>query len=291
MAEAGGFFEWPCGHSWQGTHMFRHGGVQDGFKEGRAILAKLRSGHKSDKSLRLYAASDAERTHKLKDLTNQKTSRENFLNTYLEKITLEANKITTEKNTTKYFEPATFNFAEQEKTQQNLKWTKMVNVWMQFKKDILGKREECKIDINNSQQTNNNNIEKLEQFLAQKFLEINKTMKDLSIDISNEMININSKLANLENQIKNNNKNNTSNTQSKTCVTVSSSKKLKVASLNTTYTNDRGELYELVKDPNKIVTEQDKRNMKYLNWSLNMIMESHNFFWSIKRDGWVRFIK
>lgn len=293
MAEAGGVLEWPCGHSWQGTHMFRHGGVQDGFKEGRSILAKLRSGHKSDKSLRLYAASDAERSGKMKELHSQQNSKENFLKIFLEKTTNDANNIIEQKNTTQYFEAATFNFAEQQNVQQDLKWKKMVNVWLAFKRDILSKREDLKIDVNHPhQQSNNNNNrnEKLEQIIIQKFLEINKTMKDLSTDVSAQMNNINSKLANLENKFNNNN--NSKHTQSSTTrAHASSSKILKTTTVNTTYTNDQGHSFLLVKDPNKIVTEQDRRNMRCLNWPLKMIMESHNFFWLESRQGWISFIK
>lgn len=287
MAEAGGALEWPCGHSWQGTHMFRHGGVQDGFKEGRSILAKLRSGHKSDKSLRLYAASDAERSGKLKDLSNQKHSRENFLNVFLEKVSTDADNISQQKNTTVYFVPANFNFTEQEKVQQNLKWTKMVNVWIDFKRDILSKREEFKIDINNPHQADNTRSEKLEHFLIQKFLEINKTMKDLASDVSSEISNINNKLTDISNKVDNNNQKRITAPSSSSA----SSKVLRNASLNTTYTNAQGDTFLLVKDPNKIVTTQDRLNMRCLNWPLESIMRKHGFFWSTTQQGWIKFIK
>ena len=52
---------WPAGHHFHGTHMFRHGAISDAFAEGGILLAKLRGGHESDKCMKVYARSDAER--------------------------------------------------------------------------------------------------------------------------------------------------------------------------------------------------------------------------------------
>lgn len=63
--EASVTLKWPRGQHFQGTHMFRHGAVQDAAVERGLDWAQLRSGHESDKCLNLYAASDAQRERKL----------------------------------------------------------------------------------------------------------------------------------------------------------------------------------------------------------------------------------
>lgn len=63
--EASTVLQWPSGQHFHGTHMFRHGAIQDAFAEGGLLLAKLRGGHESEKCMKIYAASDAERHVKL----------------------------------------------------------------------------------------------------------------------------------------------------------------------------------------------------------------------------------
>ena len=53
--------EWPSGMHFKGTHMFRHGAVQDAAVEDGLEFAQTRSGHESDKCLRHYARSDTQR--------------------------------------------------------------------------------------------------------------------------------------------------------------------------------------------------------------------------------------
>ena len=77
--EAGEFFTWPEGHHFQGTHMFRHGAVQDAVKEKGNFWAKLRSGHETEKCLKIYAATDAERNYKLQLMKMNNEQKNEFL--------------------------------------------------------------------------------------------------------------------------------------------------------------------------------------------------------------------
>ena len=71
--------DWPAGQHFHGTHMFRHGAIADAFAEGGTLLAKLRGGHESDKCMKLYAQTDAERDQRLQlqHQENKKKSLEN----------------------------------------------------------------------------------------------------------------------------------------------------------------------------------------------------------------------
>lgn len=68
--------DWPAGHHFQGTHMLRHGAIQDAVKEGGLKFGKLRSGHESDACLELYARTDVERTMRIDQENEENTDRE-----------------------------------------------------------------------------------------------------------------------------------------------------------------------------------------------------------------------
>jgi integrase len=75
--------KWPVGLHFQGTHMFRHGAVQDAVAERGKEYGKLRSGHESDKCLILYAHTDAERLLKKDKMNNNNRKKEQMANDYL----------------------------------------------------------------------------------------------------------------------------------------------------------------------------------------------------------------
>lgn len=85
--------KWPHGQHFQGTHMFRHGACQDAAREYGFEFGKLRSGHESDKCLKLYAASDAERQIKLNKMGDNNKNKTRLQAAFLDQLGVKFNNI------------------------------------------------------------------------------------------------------------------------------------------------------------------------------------------------------
>lgn len=264
MSEASAELGWPSGQSWQGTHMFRHGGVQDGFKEGQTLLAKLRSGHKSDKSLRLYAATDAERTIKLTDQKADQKTRNNMLNEFLDVVEKQANAITTTRNTNVTFSPNTISFDENRQQQDELKWKKMIIVWTKFRDDII------------ATQTNNNNSlkEDVQEKTSPSVEDLKTTLNQHYQHLQHQIQEIQKSLGNLTKNIKNNPNNQQKQTTPK--------------GLNVLTNQQSGIRYQRISDFSKILTRQQQFLIKNCNVNPAIFLTPKGYIWDQTNKGWFR---
>lgn len=120
LKEASIVLNWPAGQHFQGTHMMRHGAVQDAVKERGIQFAKLRSGHESDSCLEIYARTDVERQTLLKEEEEENSQKEKLVKKLLDDLDTMYEKKMTEKDMGNIkIAPMTYDFAEAAKERRD----------------------------------------------------------------------------------------------------------------------------------------------------------------------------
>ena len=189
MSQAGKILDWPSGQAWQGTHMFRHGSIQDAHKEGGLDLAILRGGHKAEKSVRLYAATDAERKGKLQEIAKDKKKKQEYLNMYLQHHLEKAKNISATRNTNfDGFKPADLQYEEKGKIEQNKNWERQIKVWETFRQAVLTEKV-VQQEINNMTKDNNQTLNADSEFLKKlcgAVIEMKAQLQALTITVANQ---------------------------------------------------------------------------------------------------------
>jgi hypothetical protein len=283
--------------------MFRHGSIQDAYKEGGTTLAKLRGGHKDEKSIRLYAATDAERDTKVRNCTKDSKAKEAFIKAFLQTTNEQADRIRKDKNTNIIFTPANLEQDDKRQVKEEEKWKKMKNVWETYIGRINEGRkiaENAKKQMKEQGLENSSDVSNLIKMLHYKMIEIKGTVDVLL-------------RSNTNNQNQNNQNNNVRNNSSTTSQQQQQQRQQQIQpqQVNSTKTKvpivhkqpaqqqkfqifvEQGSnrRFLVVKNPLHVFTKDDIFRIRKINVQVSTIWQEHGFSWSPRFNGWQKQLK